>query len=330
MLYANQLAEKGLGRTFPNPIVGAVVVNAAGQVISEGFHERSGGNHAEVNALAGAGNQAKGSTLIVTLEPCQHYGKTPPCTEAIINSGISTVVYGSSDPHLIAGGGGAKLLEAGLEVFAGIESDVTDESNRGWLKKIQRGIPLITIKIASTFDGRITASDGSSKWITGEISRNDVGTLRSRSDVLISTTETVLRDNPRLTSRNLGGNEMTNPLRVIVGTRDIPKTFQIHNSEAETIFLKTRSIREILDFLIDSGFNSVLVEAGSTFHTALLKEDVVDEVVIYQSASFLGSGKSSIQNLGIENVEKRMNFSIKSSEIFGDDIKTHLIRKRVS
>ena len=175
MRRANELSLFGLGLTYPNPIVGAVVIDDAGNLVGEGFHSRANhGAHAEVNALDAAGEKAKGATLVVTLEPCNHYGKTPPCVERIIKSGIKKVVYAISDPNKVASGGAKSLQNSGIEVIQDILLKEVEFSNRAWLKKIRTGNVYITLKLASSIDGKIAAQDGSSKWITSESARADV------------------------------------------------------------------------------------------------------------------------------------------------------------
>ncbi|MEY4206742.1 MAG: hypothetical protein RL255_579, partial [Actinomycetota bacterium] len=222
MRRANELSLNGLGLTFPNPIVGAVVIDDSGNLIGEGFHSKSNqGAHAETNALVAAGNKAVGATLVVTLEPCNHHGKTPPCTEKIIESGIKKVVFGVSDPNKLASGGAAALRNAGIEVIGAFQSDEIEFNNRAWLKKIRTGKVYITLKLALTVDGKIAAADGSSKWITSESSRADVAVLRSECDAIVTGTGTVIADNPALTVRNVNrnGNTEFHPARIVMGER---------------------------------------------------------------------------------------------------------------
>ncbi|MFZ9781048.1 MAG: bifunctional diaminohydroxyphosphoribosylaminopyrimidine deaminase/5-amino-6-(5-phosphoribosylamino)uracil reductase RibD, partial [Candidatus Nanopelagicaceae bacterium] len=204
MRRANEISKLGLGKSSPNPIVGAVIVGNDGQIAGEGFHHsQDGGKHAEVVALSKAGQRARGATLFVTLEPCNHMGKTPPCTEAIVAAGIKKVVFAVSDPNPIAHGGAQSLTDAGIIVEPGLLKDEVAFTNRAWLKKIKSSHPYITIKIAASLDGKVAALDGSSKWITSEISRSDVAILRSQCDAIVTGTGTVLADNPSLTVRNI-------------------------------------------------------------------------------------------------------------------------------
>ncbi|MEY3098911.1 MAG: hypothetical protein RIS32_702, partial [Actinomycetota bacterium] len=195
MRRANEISKLGLGKSSPNPIVGAVIVGNDGH--------QDGGKHAEVVALSKAGQRARGATLFVTLEPCNHMGKTPPCTEAIIAAGIKKVVFAVSDPNPIAHGGAQSLTDAGIIVEPGLLKDEVAFTNRAWLKKIKSSHPYITLKIAASLDGKVAALDGSSKWITSEISRTDAAILRSQCDAIVTGTGTVLADNPSLTVRNI-------------------------------------------------------------------------------------------------------------------------------
>jgi diaminohydroxyphosphoribosylaminopyrimidine deaminase / 5-amino-6-(5-phosphoribosylamino)uracil reductase len=199
MQRAIALSENGLGRTAPNPIVGAVIVGTDGSVIAEGFHDRhKSPDHAEVVALKVAGDKARGATMYVTFEPCNHTGTTGPCTQAIIDAGIKSVVYAVTDPNTVAAGGAAALKAAGIEVVAGIGDDEASYSNRAWLTKILQGRPFITWKVAATLDGKIAASDATSKWITNDASRADVQKVRRSVDAIMVGTQTVIADNPYL------------------------------------------------------------------------------------------------------------------------------------
>ena len=320
MARAIECARLGLGKTFPNPIVGAVITNANGEFISEGFHQ--GGDHAEVVAIKGAREIPAGSIIYVTLEPCSHQGKTPPCTEAIINAGISKVVYAVNDPNPVAAGGAEKLSNAGIEVVQGQSADEAAFANRAWLTKVSSGRPHITWKIASTMDGKVTASDGSSKWITGELARADVALMRSQADAIVTSTKTVQTDNPLLTSKGMG----KNPVRIVMGESDIAADSQILNAEAETLIVKSHKAQDLIAIAQTRGFNQLLVEAGPTFGTALLRENLIDEIVLFQAPTFLGSGTPSISDLGITNISGRLDFEIADVEVIGADLKITLIK----
>ena len=322
---ANELACLGLGKTGSNPIVGAVVVSPAGVIIGEGFHKS--GPHAEVVALEQAGQSAKGATLFVTLEPCNHQGKTGPCTEAIIKAGITKVVYAVRDPNPLASGGAKALETAGIEVVFNSEVAEIAQSNRAWLHKIKSNRPYFIWKIATTLDGRTAAIDGSSKWITGPESRAEVSQLRSESSAILIGTATALADNPNLIPRDLERTKQNNPVRIVMGLRDIPSDFNLNNDAAETIFLRSHDFSELLTLCVERDFSQVFVESGSELGTALLKAGLIDELVIFQAASLLGSGHSFIGDLGATNIKEKMDFLIRDVAQFGNDLKITLTKE---
>ena len=322
---ANELACLGLGKTGSNPIVGAVVVSPAGVIIGEGFHKS--GPHAEVVALEQAGQSAKGATLFVTLEPCNHQGKTGPCTEAIIKAGITKVVYAVRDPNPLASGGAKALETAGIEVVFNSEVAEIAQSNRAWLHKIKSNRPYFIWKIATTLDGRTAAIDGSSKWITGPESRAEVSQLRSESSAILIGTATALADNPNLIPSDIETTRETNPVRIVMGLREIPSDFNLNNDAAETIFLRSHDFSELLKLCVERDFSQVFVESGSELGTALLKAGLIDELVIFQAASLLGSGLSFIGDLGATNIKEKMDFLIRDVAQFGNDLKITLTKE---
>jgi diaminohydroxyphosphoribosylaminopyrimidine deaminase/5-amino-6-(5-phosphoribosylamino)uracil reductase len=322
---ANELACLGLGLTGSNPIVGAVVVDSAGKIIGEGFHKS--GPHAEVVALEQAGQLANGATLFVTLEPCSHQGKTGPCTEVIIKGGIAKVVYAVRDPNLLASGGAKALEAAGIEVEFNAEVAEIDYSNRAWLHKIKNNRAYFIWKIATTLDGRTAAIDGSSKWITGPESRAEVSQLRSESSAILIGTATALADNPNLIPRDLEITRKTNPVRIVMGLREVPSDFNLHNDAAETVFLRSHDFSELLQLCAERDFNQVFVESGSELGTALLKAGLIDELIIFQAASLLGSGLSFIGDLGATNIKEKMDFLIKDVTQFRNDLKITLTKE---
>ena len=215
MKRAIELSLQGASFTFPNPIVGAVIADSSGQIISAGFHK--GAEHAEVLAIKNAKSIPADATLFVTLEPCNHFGKTPPCTDAIIESGIKNVVFATSDPNPVAAGGAQKLIAAGINVSFGLLAESAAVAKRAWLTKIEKGRARFIWKIASTLDGKVAASDGSSKWITSNQSRKDVAQLRAASDAILTSSKTVNTDNPTLDSKGVG----LNPHRIVMGQSKI-------------------------------------------------------------------------------------------------------------
>ena len=324
MARAIECASYGLGKTFPNPIVGAVITSATGEFISEGFHQ--GTDHAEVLAISGAKEIPDGSIIYVTLEPCNHHGKTPPCVDAIIESGIKKVVYSVTDPNPIAAGGSERMRAAGIEVESGSSEVQARHENRAWLTKIEKGRPRITWKIASTMDGKVAASDGSSKWITGELARADVAKIRSQADAIVTSTSTVIADDPLLTSKGIGNN----PVRIVMGLSEIANNSQILGSEAETVLIKSRDFKELISLATDRGFNQLLIESGPTFGTALLSADLIDEIILFQAPTFLGAGKPSKGDLGITNIAGRLDFEITDVEVIGADVKITLVKSAKS
>jgi diaminohydroxyphosphoribosylaminopyrimidine deaminase/5-amino-6-(5-phosphoribosylamino)uracil reductase len=321
MQRAIALSENGLGRTAPNPIVGAVIVATDGSVLAEGFHDRATSpDHAEVVALRIAGEKARGATMYVTLEPCNHTGTTGPCTQAIIDAGIATLVYAVSDQNTVAAGGAAVLKSAGIEVVAGVGTEEVTHSNRAWLSKILKGRPFITWKVAATLDGKVAAMDGTSKWITNEASRADVQKVRRSVDAIMVGTQTVIADDPHLIPRDgLAGN---NPLRIVCGTQDLPKGAQVFDGAAPTKVIASKDLKVIAAELLATGVNHILLESGPTLATALLQAGMLDELMIYQGASVLGAGKSFVADLGVLTIENAMSMQRISTETFGDDVKS--------
>ena len=321
MQRAIALSENGLGRTAPNPIVGAVIVAADGSVIAEGFHDRNKSpDHAEIVALKIAGEKARGATMYVTLEPCNHTGTTAPCTQAIISSGIKSVVYAVTDPNPVAAGGAAVLKAAGVEVIAGVGEDEASYSNRAWLTKILQGRPFITWKVAATLDGKVAAADGTSKWITNDASRADVQKVRRSIDAIMVGTQTVIADNPYLVPRD--ESVASNPLRIVCGTQELPKSANVFNDAAPTKVIASKDLKVIAAELLATGVNHILLESGPTLATAMLQAGMLDELMFYQGASVLGAGKNFVADLGISTIENAISLQRISSETFGDDVKS--------
>jgi diaminohydroxyphosphoribosylaminopyrimidine deaminase/5-amino-6-(5-phosphoribosylamino)uracil reductase len=321
MSRAINLSRLGLGKTFPNPIVGAVLVSSAGEVIGEGYH--AGKEHAEVRALMDCSvrhNDPKGATMYVTLEPCNHFGKTPPCTQALKDAGISRVVFAVKDPNPIARGGAMDLLEAGIEVTSALMEGEASESNRSWLHKIETGRPFLIWKIASTLDGYSAAPDGTSKWITSEQSRASTQVLRAQSDAILIGTGTALADNPSLIPRG----DDRRPIRIVIGTRLVPDGFHLKDAQARSIFLKTRDLNVVIDALIDLEVNQVLIESGSELGTSLIKANLVDEIHWYQAPTILGAGKKTVGDLNVTTLSQRLDFDVVKVERSGPDTLTVL------
>jgi len=323
MQRAIALSEKGLGKTAPNPIVGAVIINSIGEIIAEGFHDRiASDDHAEVVAIKAAGNKAQGATIVVTLEPCNHIGKTGPCAQAIIDAGISTVVFAVSDPNAIASGGADKLRAAGIKVIEGVLNEDAALSNRAWLMKIKKNRPFFTWKVAATLDGKVAATDGTSKWISNETSRADVQTLRRQSDAILVGTNTVITDNPHLIPRGNFVGYTQNPIRIICGEQKLPSDSNVFDDAATTQLVKTRDLDLLVEKLNELEVNQVLVEAGPTLASAMLDHCLMDELVMYQAPSLLGSGKSFF-NFGEEStIENQLRMDHISTQVLDGDVKS--------
>jgi len=323
MQRAITLSEKGLGKCAPNPIVGAVIIDKAGNAIGEGFHDRMKSNdHAEVVAIKNAGKAAIGAALVVTLEPCNHLGQTGPCTQAIIDAGITTVVFAVTDPNPIAAGGQVRLQSAGINVVTGVLSDEASYSNRAWLTKIKKSRPYFTWKVATTLDAKLSASDGTSKWISNEVSRADVQRLRRQSDAILVGTNTIVTDNPHLIPRGEFEGFTRNPIRVICGEQELPKDSQIFDDKAQTVVVKSKDLKQLVAKLNELELNQVFVEAGSTFASALMAAGLIDELVIYQAPALLGAGKSFYQNEDNKTIEDLMRLKHISTEVLAGDLKS--------
>ena len=332
MRHAIAISEKGAGRTSPNPIVGAVILDSNMNLISEGFH--AGQAHAEIVAINIAKQIPEDATLVVTLEPCNHFGKSGPCSQAILRTNIKKVVYAHPDPNPLASGGAQYLIDNGIEVIGGLLKDEAAWSNRHWLIKIKLGRPRFTWKVAITLDGKVAAKDNSSKWITNIESRTKVAILRNTCDAMLVGTGTVLHDNPSLTVRDEllpAGVAKQNPERIILGMRDIPANYNVFNNESKSTIIKSNSVKELIEYVKRREFNNVLVEAGPTLGTALLKAELIDELQIFIAPKLFGdSGFSFVEDLNINNIGDAREFKLVSHEVFGNDIALTLINDKVS
>lgn len=312
------LAHSVKGMTAPNPNVAAAIYRADGTFIADGAHNRlQSPDHAEVVALKNAGDAARGATIVVSLEPCNHTGRTGPCVDAIINAGISKVIYAVADPNPVAAGGAERLKATGIEVQY-VERELLRDVQRAWLHQIEKGRPYFIWKVATTLDGRIAAADGTSKWITSEESRADVQRLRSESDAILIGTGTALADNPTLRPRIEGA---PSPIRIVMGHRDVPADFNLNDGESQTIFLKSHSTDELLKALDYLPVNQVLVEAGPELGSALFAAGIIDEVILYQAPILLGSGKSWLEDIGVATIKDAYVLSAQSTTMCGPDFK---------
>ena len=351
MKMAIREARKGLGRTSPNPHVGAVVVKN-GRIVGKGYHKKAGTPHAEIHALREAGENASEATIYVTLEPCNHTGRTPPCTRAIVESSIKRVVVGMIDPNpLVAGSGCRFLVEQGLDVVSGILEDECRAMNRPFIKHITTGHPWVIMKAGCSLDGRLAVRSGQSGWITGEKSRHEVHRIRDRVDAILIGIGTALQDDPSLTTR-LTARKGHDPLRVVIDSRlRLPTTAKMisQDSNAETwVFcgpqrderhvdaLEKNGVRvwpvtltpagqvnlhDVLDVLGREQKNSLLVEGGGRIHGAFLREKLVDQVNLFLAPVFLGAdGIALVDKLALNRVQEGPRFKITRTRRFGDDI----------
>lgn len=324
MTRALELALHGPA-TGINPQVGAVILNSEGELIGEGYHKGSGTDHAEVvainSALKGESKLPEGSTAIVTLEPCNHTGKTGPCAKALIDAGVSKVVFASSDPGDQSSGGAKTLRDAGIEVVSGFQAEIADEQSRVWLTASKNKRPFVTLKWASSIDGRAAAQDGSSKWISGEESRADAHRRRSEVDAILVGTGTALIDDPELTARKPDGSFYENqPLRVVLGERELPASLRVFNDDAETLTLKTQSIHGALSELYEKGIKHVLVEGGPTLASRFVQLDLVDEFVIYLAPKLLGGDKLAIGSIDVPSIQEAKELEFIEVKNLGSDI----------
>ena len=350
MACALQLARRGLYTTQPNPRVGCVVVKD-GQIIGEGWHQRAGEGHAEVNALAAAGN-AVGATLYVTLEPCSHQGRTPPCCEQVIDAGIGQVVAAMEDPNpQVAGRGFARLSEAGIEVISGVLETQARELNPGFIKRMESGLPWVRCKLAMSLDGRTAMASGESQWITGAAARADVQRLRARSSAIVTGIGTVLQDDPSLTVRaeqlgleNAEQIATQQPLRVVLDSSlQMPPNAKLLGlpgkvlivtankqvqppANAEVMLLPGADgridLRRLLQNLAERESNEVLVEAGSALAGAFVQQGLVDELIVYMAPKLLGDAARPLLGLpGLEHMSDQIGLEITDLRSIGSDIR---------
>jgi diaminohydroxyphosphoribosylaminopyrimidine deaminase/5-amino-6-(5-phosphoribosylamino)uracil reductase len=327
------LAAAAQGPRGANPLVGAVVIGTDGTPLVSGYHRGAGTPHAEADAIAqakAAGLDLSGAAIVVTLEPCNHCGRTGPCAQAIIEAGITDVIYAVDDPHDPAAGGAGTLRAAGVRVRSGLAAEAALELNRRWFVAVAAKRPFVTLHIAQTLDSRIAASDGTSQWISSPESLADNHALRGRIDAILVGTQTVLIDNPRLTARNSDGEAAgKQPLRAVMGYRGIPDGAAIHGSDGNVVHLATRDPREALDQLFESGVRHVMVEGGSRILGAFLAAGLVDELIVYLAPTLLGSGTAALEDLGITTLADAQQWewdpaSGGAVQILGRDLRLHL------
>lgn len=304
-----------------NPRVGAVIVDTAGNVVGEGWHSGSGTDHAEVMAIAQAGTKSVGATLYCTLEPCNAQGKTGPCAQAVIAAGITKVVIGQTDPHQAMSGGVKTLQGAGIDVEVGVQQELATSLNASWNFAQTNNRPWVVWKTATTLDGFVAAEDGTSKWITGEPAREKVQEIRASVGAILTGTGTVLADDPLLTVRALTDEQQ--PLRVIVGDRDLPANSQIFTGDKPAIRMAGDLAKVITDLWKLHGIHKVLVEAGSHVSQSLWSANLVDEVYWFQAPMILGSGKPAIGNFGVNTLANASRFPEYQVDRVGLDLLVH-------
>jgi diaminohydroxyphosphoribosylaminopyrimidine deaminase / 5-amino-6-(5-phosphoribosylamino)uracil reductase len=340
MRRAVELAARGLGATSPNPVVGCVITDASGHPVGEGFHQRAGGPHAEVHALRAAGVLARGGTAYVTLEPCNHTGRTGPCAQALIEAGVSRVVYAVADPNPQATGGADTLRAAGIEVEQGLLEDEAEAGNIAWLTSVRRGRPFVRWKYAATLDGRIAAADGTSRWISSAESRADVHRLRAEADAVVVGSGTARADDPHLAVRGVDG--AVQPLRVVVDTEatavkpgarvldDAGPTLIAIAEDAETTLTdvvrlpraeRGLAVPALLDALHARGVRSVLLEGGPTLAGAFIAAGAVDQVVGYLAPVLLGAGPAALADAGITTLTEALRLDVTETAHIGSDIR---------
>jgi len=343
--------------TYPNPRVGCVLLGPDGSMIAEGYHRGPGTPHAEVDALAGAGEAARGATAVVTLEPCNHTGRTGPCSQALIEAGVARVVYAQSDPNPVAAGGAATLKQAGIEVEQGLYAVESRELNRVWTRAAELQRPYVTWKFATTLDGRSAAADGTSRWVSSRAARLDTHKLRALSDTMLVGTNTVAVDDPALTVRDLettgvrSSGELARPLapsegvtarsavdrpvgvqplRVVMGERDLPEDRRIFDAQAPSLHLRTRDPHEALAALWERERRHVFLEGGPTLAAAFVEAGLVDEIVVYVAPFLLGAGRSAVADLGITTISDAFRPRVRSVDVLapaapGDEPNVRLI-----
>ncbi|HET9690528.1 MAG TPA: bifunctional diaminohydroxyphosphoribosylaminopyrimidine deaminase/5-amino-6-(5-phosphoribosylamino)uracil reductase RibD [Acidimicrobiales bacterium] len=327
------LAARGLGATSPNPVVGCVVLDTGGRVTGEGWHQSAGGPHAEVAALAAAGAGARGGTAVVTLEPCAHTGRTPPCVDALLAAGVARVVYAVADPTARAGGGAARLAAAGVEVVADVGAGGAEAVNEAWLTRARTGRPHVHWKFAATLDGRSAAPDGTSRWISSPDSRAEVHDLRRRVDAVMVGVGTVLADDPSLTARGPDGVPSgRQPLRVVVDSVGrTPSDAAVRDAAAPTWVATAADVggdpagrvdlHRLLAVLADRGVVSVLLEGGPTLAGAMLAAGLVDRVTAYVAPALLGAGAAALGPAGVTTLADAFLLQVDATGVVGGDIR---------
>lgn len=316
-------SERVRGSTSPNPPVGCVLLDAGGAVAGVGATQPPGGPHAEVVALRAAGDAAVGGTAVVTLEPCSHTGRTRPCAEALLDAGVARVVHAAPDPNPPAAGGADVLRAAGVEVHSGLLADEVERGPlRAWLHFARTGRPHVTWKYAATLDGRSAAADGTSKWISSETSRAEVHDLRGKVDAILAGTGTVLADDPQLTARDPEGQlRSRQPLRVVVGDREVPAGARAFDGSAGTIRLPGGDPAAVLAELGRREVVDVLLEGGPRLAGAFVRAGCVDRVLGYVAPALLGAGPAALGEAGVGSIAQARWLDVEETTMSGPDVR---------
>ncbi|MDX8031527.1 bifunctional diaminohydroxyphosphoribosylaminopyrimidine deaminase/5-amino-6-(5-phosphoribosylamino)uracil reductase RibD [Lentzea sp. BCCO 10_0856] len=320
MVLAIAESERVRGTTSPNPPVGCVILDASGKAVGFGATQPIGGPHAEVMALKEAGTKAQGGTAVVTLEPCSHYGRTPPCTEALQEAGIKHVIHAVTDPNPRAAGGGARLEKAGITVESGLlATEVSNGPLRAWLHYARTGRPHVTWKYAASLDGRIAAPDGTSQWISSETSRKEVHHLRAKLDAIIVGANTVRKDDPALTARDADGMPLPRqPLPVVVGMSDLPDGAKLQHT---ALHLRTHDPDDVLAALAARGVVDVLLEGGATVAGAFWRAGRIDRVLAYIAPTLLGNGPAAVLDAGVSTITDAVRLTVEDVTMSGPDLR---------
>ncbi len=321
MQRALEIAANGPARGV-NPRVGCVIVAPDGRTLAEGWHRGVGTAHAEVDALSKLPEGgARGATAVVTLEPCNHTGHTGPCAVALIEAGVDKVVYAVADPGKHSSGGADRLRDAGVDVESGVLADEAAAFLEDWLVAARLHRPFVTLKWASSLDGRAAAADGSSQWITGPDARVDVHVRRSLSDAIIVGTGTVLADDPSLTARDALGDLLPDqPIPVVIGTREIPDAAAIRSHPKPPLFYPTDDLASVLQDLRSKGIRRVFIEGGPTLASAFVAAGLVDEYLIYLAPTLLGGPRVSLTDIGVPTIGDQRRLTIRSIDRVGNDV----------
>jgi len=319
-----QLAAHG-PLTGGNPRVGCVLLDADGATVAEGWHRGAGTPHAEVDALSKVAStrsgDATGLTAVVTLEPCNHTGRTGPCSEALIAAGVSRVVYALDDPGESEGGGAERLRAAGVEVDGDMLATEAEEFLHDWLTATRRRTPFVTVKWGASLDGRTAAADGTSQWITGTAARQRVHEQRGQSDAILVGTGTVLADDPSLTARGDGGELLSHqPLPVVIGERPIPGTAKLWDHPRGVLETGSRDLPEVLGWLYDQGIRRVFVEGGPTLASAFIAAGLVNEYLVYLAPKLIGGPKLAVGDIGVTTIGDARDLTITGLERLGGDL----------